>query len=58
MCASVGDKGAIRGDPRLGALQRVLVELRRAKVPVDRGKITEAEPFRAEVEIMRFSIMP
>ena len=59
MGPGVGDKGAMRGDLRFVALQRVLVELRRAEVPVDRGKIAEPEPVRAEVELCApFSIMP
>ena len=43
----------MRGDPRLVALQRLLIELRRAEVPVHGGKIAEAEPFRPEVEVVR-----
>ena len=43
----------MRGDPRFLALQRLLVELRRAEVPVHRGKIAEAEPFRPEVDVAR-----
>ena len=43
MGAGIGDKGAMRGDLGFIALQRVLIELRRAEVPVDRGKIAEAE---------------
>ena len=53
MRPGVGDKGAMRGDLRFVALQCVLVELRRAEVPVDRGKLAEAEPFRAEVNVVR-----
>ena len=53
MRARIGDERATGGDLRLVALQRVLVELRRAEVPVDRLKIAEAKPVRAEVEIMR-----
>ena len=53
MGASVGDEGAMRGDPRFVALQRVLVELRRAEIPVDPGQIAEAETVRAEADIMR-----
>jgi hypothetical protein len=53
MHARVGDKGAMRGDLGLIPLQRVLVELRRAEVPVDRSKITETKAVRAEIEIMR-----
>ena len=53
MRARVGDEGPMRGDTRFIALQRVLVELRRAEIPVDLGKIAEAEPVRAEVDIMR-----
>ena len=53
MRARIGDKGPMRGDPRFVALQRVLVELRRAEVPVDLGKIAETETVRAEVDIMR-----
>ena len=52
MRARIGDERATGGDLRLVALQRVLVELRRAEVPVDRFKVAEAEPVRAEVEIM------
>ncbi len=43
----------MRGDTRFIALQRVLVELRRAEIPVDPGKIAEAETVRAEVDIVR-----
>ena len=43
----------MRGDPRFIALQRVLVELRRAEIPVDPAQIAEAETVRAEVDIMR-----
>ena len=53
MRARVGDEGPMRGDTRFIALQRVLVELRRAEIPVDPGKIAEAETVRAEVDIMR-----
>src|ERR1700677_5097103 len=53
MRARVGDEGPMRGDTRFIALQRVLVELRRAEIPVDLGKISEAETVRAEVDIMR-----
>ncbi len=53
MHAGVGDKRPMRRDLRFVALQRVLIELRRAEVPVDRGKIAEAEPVRAEAEIVR-----
>jgi hypothetical protein len=53
MRPGVGDKRPMRGDARFVALQRVLVELRRAEAPVDRGKIAEAEPVRAEVDIVR-----
>ena len=53
MHARIGDEGPMRGDPRFVALQRVLVELRRAEIPVDRGQIAEAETVRAAVDIMR-----
>ncbi len=53
MHARVGDKRAMRGDLRFVALQRMLIELRRSEIPVDRGKIAEAKPVRAEVEIVR-----
>ena len=51
--AGVGDKRSMRGDVGFVALQRLLVELRRAEVPMNRGKIAEAEPFRAEIDVMR-----
>ena len=53
MRARVSDKGAMRGDTRFVASQRVLVKLRRAEVPVNRGKIAEAEPVRAEGDVVR-----
>ena len=53
MHAGVGDQRPMRGDKRFVALQRLLIKLRRAEVPVDRGKIAEAEPFRAEVGVAR-----
>ncbi len=43
----------MRGDSRFVALQSVLVELRRAEIPVNGGKIAEAEPIRAELHIVR-----
>src|SRR6185312_10664291 len=53
MRAGVGDKGAVRRDPRLVALERLLVELRRAEIPADRGQVSEAEPLRAEACVTR-----
>ena len=53
MRARVGDEGPMRGDLRFVALQRVLIELRRAEVPVDRLKVAESEPVRAKVDIVR-----
>ena len=53
MGACVGDEGPMRGDLRFVALQRVLIELGRAEVPVDRLKVAESEPFRAKVDIVR-----
>src|SRR6476646_8023764 len=53
MRARVGDEGPMRGDTRFIALQRVFVELRCAKIPIDLGKLVEAEPVRAKVEIVR-----
>ena len=41
--AGVGDERPMRGDLRFVALQRLLVELRRAEVPMHGGKIAEAE---------------
>jgi hypothetical protein len=43
----------MRGDTRFIALQCVLVKLRRAEIPVDPGKIAEAETVRAATDIMR-----
>jgi hypothetical protein len=48
MRSGVGDEGAVRRDPRFAPLQRLLVELRRAEIPVDRGEVAEAEPLGAE----------
>src|SRR3984885_3653741 len=53
MRARVGDEGPMRGDTRFIALQRLLVELRRAEIPVDPGKITEAETVHAAIDIVR-----
>ena len=53
MRASVGDEGSMRGDTRFVALQRVLVELRRAEIPMDPREIAEAEAVRTPVDIMR-----
>ncbi len=53
MRSGVGDEGAVRRNPRFIALQRMLVELRRAEIPVDPGKVAEAETVRAEVDIVR-----
>src|ERR1700679_3678912 len=53
MRASVGDEGPMRGDACFVPLQCVLVELRRAEIPVDRGQIAEAKAVRAKIDIMR-----
>src|SRR5208282_6197170 len=51
--AGVGDKRSMRRDVGFMTLQRLLVELRRAKVPMNGGKIAKAELLRAEVDVAR-----
>ena len=48
----VGDERAVLGDVRLVTLQRVLVELRRAEVPVDARQVAEPESIRPEVRVV------
>ena len=51
--AGVGDKRSMRRDVGFVALQRLLVELRRAEVPMNGGKVAKAELIRAEVDVAR-----
>ena len=53
MRPGVGDQSPMRGDMRFVTLQRLLIELRRAEVPVDGCKIAKAEPVPAEVDVVR-----
>ena len=50
--AGVGDERSVGGNVRFVALQGMLIELRRAEIPIDAGQIPEAEAVRAKARVV------
>jgi hypothetical protein len=49
--ACVGDERSMRGNVGLMALESMLIELRRAEIPIDARQIAEPEAVRAIVHV-------